>query len=80
MKKYNRIMPEGETVFVGIDLHRLSWHITVICGEEVIFSGAHPPEPEKLLSFLKRYRPNRIEASCIAKFCSAVTGGWSGPT
>lgn len=62
MKKYNRIMPEGETVFVGIDLHRLSWHITVICGEEVIFSGAHPPEPEKLLSFLKRYRPNRIEA------------------
>lgn len=62
MKKYNRICPEGETVFVGIDLHRLSWHITVICSGEVIFSGAHPPEPDKLLNFLKRYRPNRIEA------------------
>lgn len=62
MKKYNRIIPEGETVFVGIDLHRCSWHITVICSGEVIFSGAHPPEPDKLLNFLKRYRPNRIEA------------------
>lgn len=62
MKKYNGIIPSGETVFVGIDLHRLSWHITVICCGEMIFSGAHPPEPEKLLNFLKRYRPNRIEA------------------
>lgn len=62
MKKYKKIIPAGETVFVGIDLHRLSWHITVICNGEVISSGAHPPEPEKLLSFLERYRPNRIEA------------------
>jgi transposase len=62
MRKYNRITPEGETVFVGIDLHRFSWHITVISDGEVVFSGAHLPEPEKLLHFLGRYRPNRIEA------------------
>lgn len=62
MKKYNGNIPPEETVFVGIDLHRLSWHLTVICSGEVIFSGAHPPEPDKLLNFLKRYQPNRIEA------------------
>ena len=62
MKKYNQIIPKGETVFVGIDLHRHSWHITVICDGEVIFSGSHPPESDKLLSFLARYKPNRIEA------------------
>lgn len=62
MKKYNQIIPKGETVFVGIDLHRRSWHVTVICDGEVICSGAHPPAPEKLLSFLERYRPNRIKA------------------
>jgi transposase len=62
MKKYNLIIPKGETVFVGMDLHRYSWHITVICSGEVIFSGAHPPEPEKLLNFLRRYQPNQIEA------------------
>lgn len=62
MKKYNQHLPEGKTVYVGLDLHRAHWHVTVLCEEETLFSGAQPPEAEKLLSFLARYRPHRIEA------------------
>jgi len=62
MKKNIQDNPRGNIVFVGIDMHRLSWHVTVIFDDEVVFSGAQPPEPQKLLSFLERYRDNQIEA------------------
>jgi len=62
MKKYNQVIPEGKTVFVGIDIHRNSWHLTAVVEDEVVFSGALPPDPEALLKFLKRYCNNPIEA------------------
>lgn len=62
MKNYKLLPPEGKTVYVGLDLHRRQWQVTVLCEQETLFNGAQPPEAEKLLSFLARYRPNRIEA------------------
>ncbi len=62
MKKYNQVIPEGKTVFVGIDIHRNSWHLTAVVEDEVVFSGALPPDPEALLKFLIRYGNNPIEA------------------
>lgn len=62
MKKYNQVIPEGKTVFIGIDIHRNSWHLTAIVENEVIFSGALPAAPEALLKFLKRYDNSSIES------------------
>jgi len=62
VKKYNQIVPEGKTIFVGIDLHRSSWHLTAIVEDEVVFSGSLPVDPTALLKFLKRYGNNPIEA------------------
>lgn len=60
MKKYNQVIPEGKTVFIGIDIHRNSWHLTAVLEDEVIFSGTLPADPEALLKFLKRYSHNSI--------------------
>jgi len=69
VNKYNQVIPEGKTVFIGIDMHRNSWHLTAIVENEVVFSGALPADPEALLKFLKRYGSNPIElvyeASCF---------------
>lgn len=62
MYKYNPVIPEGETVFVGIDMHKSTWHVSVIQDQEVIFSNPLTPETDKLLKFLARYKNNRIKA------------------
>lgn len=62
MKKYNQVIPEGKTVFIGIDIHRNSWHLTAVIENEVVFGGALPADPEALLKFLKRYGNNPIES------------------
>jgi len=62
VNKYNQVMPEGKTVFIGIDMHRNKWHLTAVIEDEVVFSGAMPADPEALLKFLKRYCNNPIES------------------
>jgi len=69
MKKYSQVIPKGKTLFVGLDLHRNSWHLTVVAEDEIIFSFNMPPEPDTLLKFLSRYQKNVIrvvyEAGCF---------------
>jgi transposase len=69
VSKYKQFIPEGKTIFVGIDLHKKSWHVTSIVEDEVIFSGNIPPEPESLFKFLRSFDHNPIsvvyEAGCF---------------
>ncbi len=30
MEEYRRRVEQGKTVYVGVDLHRLKWHVTVM--------------------------------------------------
>lgn len=63
MKKYKRFIPEGKTVFIGIDLHQKSWHMTAIVENQEVFSGNIPPDPEDLFKFLRRFGCNPIEVA-----------------
>jgi transposase len=69
VNKYKQNIPEGKTVFIGIDLHRNSWHMSAVVDDEIIFSGTLPADPEALMKFLRRYHRNTIrvvyEASCF---------------
>lgn len=46
----------GVRLFVGIDLHRISWHVTVRTGNGEVFSGSIPGRWESLVLLLERYR------------------------
>lgn len=69
MSNYKQFIPEGKTIYMGIDLHKKSWHVTAIVEDEVVFSGSMPPDPEHFFKFLKRFSHNPItvvyEAGCF---------------
>lgn len=58
-----------QAVFVGIDLHKRIWHVTVVDAEgEMLFRGSMAPDPHSLLKLLERYRECRIEAAYEAGY------------
>jgi transposase len=60
MKKYRKVEEKGKEVFVGIDLHRVQWHVTVLRGEEEVFSGSIPGTWAALRKLLERYEGMQI--------------------
>lgn len=52
---------EPKGIFVGVDLHRHRWHVTVRDGEDELFSGGIPGGWEALHRVLRRYEGNRIK-------------------
>jgi transposase len=62
MKKNRRDVEPGKDVFIGIDLHLRTWHVTVRTEEDELFSGSIPGKWEALRSIVDRYKDNRIHA------------------
>ncbi len=52
---------EPEDIFVGIDLHRHRWHVTVRDEDDELFSGGIPGGWEALHRVLRRYEGSRIK-------------------
>jgi hypothetical protein len=42
MRRYKQITVQGKSLFVGIDLHQLQWHVTIRTEDAEIFSGIIP--------------------------------------
>ncbi len=61
MEEYRTSGQKGKTVFVGVDLHRLSWHVTVRTEDQELFSGTLPGHWEALRSLLHRYQADSIQ-------------------
>jgi hypothetical protein len=61
MEAYRRSAQKRNTIFVGVDLHRLSWHVTVRTEDQELFSGTLPGHWEALESLLDRYRGDPIQ-------------------
>jgi transposase len=59
MESQGRILDfSGQQIFVGIDVHRKSWRVSVIVGDmhqKTIHLS--PPDPQALISFLHRFFP-----------------------
>ena len=43
MWKYNKVLAGGKDILVGVDLHRKSWHVTVVSEDAELLSGSIPP-------------------------------------
>ena len=61
MEEYRRSRKEGKTIFVGVDLHRFKWHVTVRTEDQELFSGTLPGQWEALRQLLDRYRGGSIQ-------------------
>jgi transposase len=61
MREYDKLKDEGKSIFVGIDLHLKSWHVTIRTLDEELFSGGLPGRWESLRSLLERYRDCRLK-------------------
>ncbi len=62
MKRYKRVQEKSKRMFVGIDMHRLQWHITVRTEDVELFCGSIPGQWEALRKLLERYRGYELEA------------------
>jgi len=55
MKRYKESDDKRKRIFVGIDLHRLQWFVTVRTEDVELFSGSIPGNWQSLRTLLERY-------------------------
>lgn len=65
-------LDKDETVFIGIDLHKRTWHVTIRTFDIELFSGSIKGVWDKLESLLKRYPDNEM----IAVYEAGYFGFW----
>ncbi len=61
MRKRRRELAGTEDIFVGVDLHRRRWHVTIRTVDVELFSGSIEGNWESLRRLLGRYRGHRIQ-------------------
>lgn len=60
----------GKTVFLGMDVHKLSYSVTAICDGEVVKRDRLAADPSALVKYCNRFFPNGIIVSAYeAGFC-----------
>jgi len=69
--KLNILDFRGQSIYAGIDVHNKSWKVSIYCGELSLNPMTMPPEPEKLISHLRKNYPG-------ADYHCAYEAGYSG--
>lgn len=60
----------GKTVFVGMDVHKKTYSVTVICDRAIVKRDTLKAEPQGLISYLKkRFGSGKIKTAYEAGFC-----------
>lgn len=62
MKRKSKQITQGEELYVGIDLHKRTWHITIRASDFEVFSASISGNWEALSKLLDRYKTARIHA------------------
>jgi transposase len=61
MKRYTKSEEKEKEIFVGVDVHLKTWHVTMRTRDVELFSGSIPGRWETLRSLLDRYRDYRMK-------------------
>lgn len=61
----------GQNLYIGLDVHKKSWHVTVLSESICLKSFTSPPDPQSLSSFMESNFPG-------ANYHSAYEAGFSG--
>lgn len=60
----------GQNIFVGLDVHKKDWKVTIMHEKIVCKTFTQPPDPEKLVSYLRNNYPGATYHSAYeASFC-----------
>lgn len=60
----------GRTIYLGMDVHKLSYSVTAICDKEIVKRDKLPANPTDLVMYCKRFFPNAtIKSAYEAGFC-----------
>ena len=62
MRRPKHQMTSGEDLFVGIDLHKNRWHVTIRTFDVELFSASIPGTWESLQRILARYACHQLKA------------------
>ena len=61
----------GQNLYIGLDVHKKSWHVTILSDTVCLKSFTQPPDPVSLRNFLDAKLPG-------ANYCSAYEAGFCG--
>ena len=61
MKKYNSEVAAGEAIYMGLDMHRKSWHLTVRTQQQELKKMTLPPHWQALQKVIDHYGAQRTE-------------------
>lgn len=61
MINYSKILEDGEDIFLGVDLHRRQWHVTVMTKDLELFNASIPGSWRCLQQIMDRYKGCRIK-------------------
>ena len=73
MKKSSKLTFEGQQIYVGMDVHKKSWSISIYTEEFEHKTFTQPPEVGTLVNYLNRTFPG---ASCESVYEAGYSGFW----
>lgn len=62
MKNFYKKLAKGEEIFVGIDLHKKTWHVTIRSTDVELFNGSIPGSWDALKHQLMKFKGHPIHA------------------
>src|SRR5512135_3766315 len=64
-----KVLVRGEGVFIGVDVHKESWHVTARTEGEEVFHGGIPSQYHALRKLLDRFKDCKIKVAYEAGPC-----------
>jgi transposase len=74
MKNVNKLDFSGQTIYAGLDAHKKSWSVSIFSEEMEHTRFTQPPEPNKLVHYLRRNFPG---AAYQAVYEAGFSGFWT---
>ena len=67
----DKTLARGKNVFIGMDVHKESWHVSARIDGEEVFHGNMPSEYGSLQKLLERFKDCTIKAAYEAGPCGS---------
>jgi transposase len=72
MPNVEKEFAKGKPIYVGIDVHKRDWVVSVLCQGEELYHATVVPDPAALICLLKRFEPSEVHTVYEA----GPTGYW----